>query len=83
MYFSKFSVRNSAAAFAASALVLLAGCSGNGPKIASSSITVSASAATANVGVPVNHFPTPSVGDGLLLVPSSNRVIAFHASAAN
>jgi polyvinyl alcohol dehydrogenase (cytochrome) len=37
----------------------------------------------ANVGVPVNHFPTPSVGDGLLLVPSSNRVIAFHASAAN
>ena len=26
-----------------------------------------------------NHFPTPSVGDSLLLVPSSNRVVAFRA----
>jgi hypothetical protein len=35
----------------------------------------------ANVGTPVNHFPTPSVGDDLLLVASNNQVIAFHASA--
>jgi outer membrane protein assembly factor BamB len=37
----------------------------------------------ANVGAPVNHFPTPSVGDDLLLAPSNNRVIAFPAIAAN
>jgi hypothetical protein len=30
------------------------------------------------VGAPANHFPTPSVGDGLLLAASSNRVVAFH-----
>jgi outer membrane protein assembly factor BamB len=36
----------------------------------------------ANVGVPANHFPTPSVGDDLLLVPTNNRVVAFHGSAA-
>jgi outer membrane protein assembly factor BamB len=30
------------------------------------------------VGAPSNHFPTPSVGDGLLLAASSNRVVAFH-----
>jgi outer membrane protein assembly factor BamB len=36
----------------------------------------------ANVGTPVNHFPTPSVGDDLLLVASNNQVIAFHASAS-
>lgn len=30
------------------------------------------------VGAPANHFPTPSVGDGLLLAPSSDRVVAFH-----
>lgn len=34
----------------------------------------------ATIGLPVaNHFPTPSVGDGLLLAPTSNRVIAFRA----
>ncbi|MGD0743037.1 MAG: PQQ-binding-like beta-propeller repeat protein [Acidimicrobiales bacterium] len=34
----------------------------------------------ATIGLPVlNHFPTPSVGDGLLLAASSNRVIAFRA----
>ncbi len=31
----------------------------------------------ANVGELANHFPTPSVGDGLLLVPTENRVVAF------
>jgi outer membrane protein assembly factor BamB len=36
----------------------------------------------ANIGSPANHFPTPSVGDDLLLVPSENQVIAFHGSAA-
>lgn len=34
----------------------------------------------ASIGVPANHFPTPSVGDALLLVTSSDRVVAFHAS---
>ena len=32
-------------------------------------------------GAPANHFPTPSVGDGLLLVPSAERVAAFTASS--
>jgi hypothetical protein len=35
----------------------------------------------APVGVPANHFPTPSVADGLLLAPSADRVVAFTASA--
>jgi outer membrane protein assembly factor BamB len=34
----------------------------------------------ASIGVPANHFPTPSVGAGLLLAPSANRVVAFHAT---
>lgn len=33
----------------------------------------------ASIGAPANHFPTPSVGDGLLLAPSANRVVAFSA----
>jgi polyvinyl alcohol dehydrogenase (cytochrome) len=33
-----------------------------------------------SIGVPANHFPTPSVGDGLLLAPSSDRVVAFQAT---
>jgi outer membrane protein assembly factor BamB len=32
------------------------------------------------VGVAANHFPTPGLGDGLLLVPTSNRVVAFATS---
>lgn len=36
----------------------------------------------ATIGTPANHFPTPSIGGGLLLVPSSNRVVAFSASTA-
>jgi outer membrane protein assembly factor BamB len=35
----------------------------------------------AAIGPPDNHFPTPSAGDGLLLVPSSHRVEAFTATA--
>jgi outer membrane protein assembly factor BamB len=36
----------------------------------------------ATIGTPANHFPTPSIGAGLLLAPSSNRVVAFSASSA-
>ncbi len=36
---------------------------------------------TESVGGEANHFPTPSVGDGLLLVPSTNQVYAFSGSA--
>jgi outer membrane protein assembly factor BamB len=36
----------------------------------------------APVGTPANHFPTPSVGAGLLLAPAANRVVAFTATAA-
>ena len=35
----------------------------------------------ASIGVPANHFPTPSVADGLLLAPSADHVVAFTASA--
>ena len=31
----------------------------------------------AAIGTLANHFPTPSVGAGLLLAPSANRVVAF------
>ena len=33
-----------------------------------------------SVGGQANHFPTPSVGDGLLLTPSTNQVSAFSGS---
>jgi outer membrane protein assembly factor BamB len=33
----------------------------------------------ASIGVPANHFPTPGIGDDLLLAPAANRVIAFAA----
>jgi outer membrane protein assembly factor BamB len=33
----------------------------------------------ADIGAPANHFPTPSVGDGLLVAPSADRVVAFTA----
>ena len=33
------------------------------------------------IGVPANHFPTPSVGDGLLLAACADDVIAFAAPA--
>ena len=34
---------------------------------------------SATVGAPANHFPTPSVGAGLLLAPAADRVVAFSA----
>jgi hypothetical protein len=34
----------------------------------------------ATVGTSTNHFPTPSVGNGLLLVPTADRVIAFRGT---
>jgi polyvinyl alcohol dehydrogenase (cytochrome) len=37
----------------------------------------------AAMGTPANHFPTPGVGDGILLVASANRVVAFRATVAN
>jgi outer membrane protein assembly factor BamB len=37
----------------------------------------------ASIGVPANHFPTPSVGDGLLLATSANQVVAFSATVAS
>jgi polyvinyl alcohol dehydrogenase (cytochrome) len=33
------------------------------------------------IGTPANHFPTPSVADGLMLVPTADNVIAFPAPA--
>jgi outer membrane protein assembly factor BamB len=36
----------------------------------------------ATVGAPANHFPTPSIGSGSLLVASADRVVAFRATAA-
>jgi outer membrane protein assembly factor BamB len=35
---------------------------------------------SASVGAVINHFPTPGIGDGLLLVPTANHVTAFAAS---
>jgi outer membrane protein assembly factor BamB len=32
-------------------------------------------------GAPANHFPTPSAGDGLLLLPSADQVFAFMGPA--
>jgi outer membrane protein assembly factor BamB len=34
-----------------------------------------------SVGGQANHFPTPSVGDGLLLAPNTDQVVAFSGSA--
>jgi outer membrane protein assembly factor BamB len=36
----------------------------------------------AQVGAVANHFPTPSVGAGLLLAPTANHVVAFTASSS-
>jgi len=35
----------------------------------------------ASIGVPANHFPTPTVADGLLLAPVSDQVVALTAPA--
>jgi outer membrane protein assembly factor BamB len=37
----------------------------------------------AAIGAPANHFPTPGIGAGLMLVPSAHNVIAFRTSAAS
>ncbi len=34
------------------------------------------------IGAPANHFPTPSVGDGLLLAANAEHVVAFRTTAA-
>ncbi|HEX5187967.1 MAG TPA: PQQ-binding-like beta-propeller repeat protein [Streptosporangiaceae bacterium] len=34
----------------------------------------------AHIGVPANHFPTPGVGDGLLLAACAQNVVAFAAA---
>lgn len=34
----------------------------------------------AGIGAPANHFPTPSVGDGLLLAAAATDVVAFHVT---
>jgi len=36
----------------------------------------------ATIGTPANHFPTPGIGDGLLLAACAQNVIAFRTSAA-
>ena len=33
----------------------------------------------ASIGGQANHFPTPSVGDGLLLAPDARHIVAFRA----
>jgi polyvinyl alcohol dehydrogenase (cytochrome) len=35
----------------------------------------------AAIGIPANHFPTPGIGAGLMLVASARNVIAFRTSA--
>ena len=35
-----------------------------------------------SIGTPANHFPTPSVADGLLLAPTANQVVAFSAAGS-
>ncbi len=37
----------------------------------------------ASIGGPANHFPTPSVADGLLLATSADQVVAFTASGGS
>ena len=36
----------------------------------------------APIGTLANHFPTPSVADGLMLAPAANDVVAFRASGS-
>jgi outer membrane protein assembly factor BamB len=36
----------------------------------------------ADIGPPENHFPTPSIGEGLLLAPGAERVVAFSAPSS-
>jgi outer membrane protein assembly factor BamB len=41
-----------------------------------------ATAQQASIGTPANHFPTPSVADGLLVAPAATNVVAFAAPSA-
>jgi outer membrane protein assembly factor BamB len=34
------------------------------------------------IGAPANHFPTPGVGDGVLLAPAARHVVAFRTSSS-
>lgn len=67
--------------------------SGGGPPIAAAGLvwsigqngtlyginaTTGAVVEQASVGAPANHFPTPSVGDGVLLAAAATDVVAFH-----
>lgn len=36
----------------------------------------------AAIGTPANHFPTPGIGAGLMLVPGARNVVAFRTSTA-
>ncbi len=36
----------------------------------------------ATIGTPINHFPTPSVGSGVLLAAAGLHVVAFNASSS-
>jgi len=35
-----------------------------------------------SIGAPINHFPTPSVGNGVLLVAAGTHIVAFAASGS-
>jgi outer membrane protein assembly factor BamB len=34
-----------------------------------------------SIGTPINHFPTPSVGSGVLLAPAGTHIVAFAAAS--
>jgi outer membrane protein assembly factor BamB len=44
------------------------------------SATTGAVVHQASIGEPANHFPTPSVGDGLFLAAAAKDVVAFHTA---
>jgi outer membrane protein assembly factor BamB len=37
----------------------------------------------ADIGTPANHFPTPAVGDGVLLAPSARDIVAFTVATSS
>ncbi|HEX4163085.1 MAG TPA: PQQ-binding-like beta-propeller repeat protein [Acidimicrobiales bacterium] len=44
------------------------------------SATTGAVVEQASIGAPANHFPTPSVGSGVLLAAGANDIVAFHVA---
>ncbi len=44
------------------------------------SATTGAVVEQASIGAPANHFPTPSVGGGVLLAAAATDVVAFHVA---